>query len=100
VVKPVLFVLLASVLLAGCGEKIEEFGGPTMGSHYSLKYVAGEGKPGSAALKAEVEGLLAEVDRQMSTWRADSDLSEFNHLPAAAGRCRLRCWSWCASAAS
>jgi thiamine biosynthesis lipoprotein len=86
VVKPVLFVLLASVLLAGCGEKIEEFGGPTMGSHYSLKYVAGEGVPELAALKAEVEGLLAEVDQQMSTWRADSELAEFNRLPAASCR--------------
>ena len=85
-VKPALFVLLASILLAGCGEKVEEFGGPTMGSHYSLKYVAGEGTPEPAALKAEVEDLLAEVDQQMSTWRADSDLSAFNRLPA--GSCR------------
>lgn len=81
-----LFALLAGALLAGCGEKIEEFGGPTMGSHYSLKYLAGEGVPDAVALKTEVDGLLAEVDRQMSTWRADSDLSEFNRLPA--GSCR------------
>ena len=81
-VKPALFALLASILLAGCGEKIEEFGGPTMGSHYSLKYLAGEGTPEPAALKAEVDGLLAEVDAQMSTWRVDSDLSRFNRLPA------------------
>ena len=86
-VKPALFVLLASILLAGCGEKIEEFGGPTMGSHYSLKYVAGEVTPEPATLKADVEALLAEVDQQMSTWRADSDLSEFNRLPA--GSCRV-----------
>ena len=82
-----LFALLASALLAGCGEKVEEFGGPTMGSHYSLKYVAGEGAPGAAALKAEVEGLLAGVDVQMSIWRGDSDLAEFNRLPA--GSCRV-----------
>jgi thiamine biosynthesis lipoprotein len=86
VAKTVLCLLLAGSLLAGCGDRIEEFGGPTMGSHYSLKYLAGEGTPGPAALKAEVEGLLAEVDRQMSTWRGDSDLSEFNRLPA--GSCR------------
>lgn len=85
-VKPALFALLASMLLVGCGEKIEEFGGPTMGSHYSLKYVAETASPDAAALKAEVDGLLAEVDRQMSTWRADSDLSAFNRLPA--GSCR------------
>ncbi|MEO4046396.1 FAD:protein FMN transferase [Pseudomonas sp. CAU 1711] len=53
-----------------------------MGSHYSLKYLAGEGTPEPAALQAEVEGLLAEVDKQMSTWRSDSDLSEFNRMPA------------------
>ena len=81
-VKPALFVLLASILLAGCGEKIEEFGGPTMGSHYSLKYVAGEVTPEPATLKVDVEALLAEVDQQMSTWRADSGLSEFNRVPA------------------
>ncbi|WP_236715502.1 FAD:protein FMN transferase [Pseudomonas sp. BMS12] len=81
-VKPAVCLLLASALLAGCGEKIEEFGGPTMGSHYSLKYLAGEGTPEPAALKAEVDGLLAEVDRQMSTWRPDSDISQFNRLPA------------------
>ena len=86
-VCPVICLLLASVLLAGCGEKIEEFGGPTMGSHYSLKYLAGEGSPEPAALKAEVEALLAQVDQQMSTWRSDSDLSEFNRLPA--GSCRV-----------
>ncbi len=86
-VCPAICLLLASVLLAGCGEKIEEFGGPTMGSHYSLKYVAGEGAPEPAALKAEVETLLTQVDQQMSTWRGDSDLSEFNRLPA--GSCRV-----------
>jgi thiamine biosynthesis lipoprotein len=79
--------LLASLLLAGCGEKIEEFGGPTMGSHYSLKYLAGDASPAPAALKVEVEALLAQVDQQMSTWRSDSDLSEFNRLPA--GSCRV-----------
>lgn len=85
--RTALCLLLASALLAGCGEKIEEFGGPTMGSHYSLKYLAGEGSPEPAALKAEVEALLTQVDQQMSTWRSDSDLSKFNRLPA--GSCRV-----------
>jgi thiamine biosynthesis lipoprotein len=87
VVKTAVFALLAGLLLAGCGERIEEFGGPTMGSHYSLKYLAGEGTPSPAALKVEVEELLAQVDQQMSTWRSDSELSEFNRLPA--GSCRV-----------
>jgi thiamine biosynthesis lipoprotein len=87
VVKTAAFAVLASLLLVGCGERIEEFGGPTMGSHYSLKYVAGEGLPAPADIKAEVETLLAQVDQQMSTWRSDSELSAFNRLPA--GSCRV-----------
>ncbi len=84
--NPAYGLILLAGLLAGCGEKIEQFGGPTMGSHYSLKYLAGEGTPEPAALKAEVDGLLAEVDKQMSTYRNDSDLSEFNRLPAQSCR--------------
>lgn len=53
-----------------------------MGSHYSIKYVAGQHSPAKADVQAEVEKLLAEVDAQMSTWRADSALSRFNALPA------------------
>ncbi|WP_256662114.1 FAD:protein FMN transferase [Pseudomonas sp. F(2018)] len=76
--------LFLILLLSGCGDALQEFGGPTMGSHYSLKYVQAEGVPPRERLQAEVEGMLAEIDRQMSTWRADSDLSRFNRLPAGA----------------
>lgn len=86
-VKRSIFLVLASLMLAGCGERIEEFGGPTMGSHYSLKYLAGAETPPPADLQAELETLLAEVDQQMSTWRSDSELSQFNALPA--GSCRV-----------
>ncbi|MES2818456.1 MAG: FAD:protein FMN transferase [Pseudomonadota bacterium] len=55
-----------------------------MGSQYSLKYVAAEGAPTPERVQVEVDQLLEEVDRQMSTWRADSDLSRFNQLPAGA----------------
>ncbi|WP_318652232.1 FAD:protein FMN transferase [Pseudomonas sp. PDM15] len=77
-------VLFLILLLNGCGDALQEFGGPTMGSHYSLKYVQAEGAPPRERLQAEVEGMLVEIDRQMSTWRADSDLSRFNQLPAGA----------------
>ncbi|WP_043310060.1 FAD:protein FMN transferase [Pseudomonas sp. ML96] len=77
-------VLLLILLLSGCGDTLQEFGGPTMGSRYSLKYVQTAGVPPREQLQAEVQGILAEVDRQMSTWRADSELSRFNRLPAGA----------------
>lgn len=73
------------LLLGGCSDPIETLSGPTMGSQYSLKYVAGRGVPQVAVVKVEVERMLGEVDQQMSTWRADSDISRFNQLPA--GQC-------------
>lgn len=84
VLWPVIAVASAAAL-TGClfSETLETFGGPTMGSTYSVKYVKSASAPGPDALRAEVEGLLAEVDRQMSTYRADSDLERFNS--AAAG---------------
>lgn len=84
VLRPVIAVASAAAL-TGClfSETVETFGGPTMGSTYSVKYVRTASLPGPEALQAEVEGILAEVDRQMSTYRADSDLERFNQ--AAAG---------------
>ena len=57
-VKPAVFALLASVLLAGCGERIEEFGGPTMGSTYSIKYVRGQGVADARTLQAAHDSAL------------------------------------------
>lgn len=82
----VVFVALAGLLLAGCGEQIETLGGPTMGSHYSLKYVQGAATPEPAVLKRDVEALLDDIDQQLSTWRQDSLTSQYNQLPA--GSCQ------------
>lgn len=81
-----LSLLLFAALLSACGAPVEEFGGPTMGSHYSLKYVAGAATPSPPQVRQAVEAILVEVDRQMSTWRADSAVSRFNLLPA--GSCQ------------
>ncbi|OCR22556.1 thiamine biosynthesis protein ApbE [Pseudomonas syringae] len=74
--------VLMALLLAGCGDKVESFGGPTMGSTYSVKYVRSSGGPAPDEVQAKVEALLAQVDEQMSTYRADSLVSRFNDLPA------------------
>ena len=54
------------------------FSGPTMGTTYKVTVVA----PLSAAEQRQIEAAiaeeLAEVDRQMSTWRSDSEISRFN----------------------
>ncbi|MDI3203531.1 FAD:protein FMN transferase [Pseudomonas shahriarae] len=75
-------------ILTGCGgdEPLEAFGGPTMGSTYSIKYVRTPGTPAANEVQPQVERILAEVDRQLSTYRSDSDIERFNDLPA--NRCQ------------
>ncbi|MBT9238194.1 FAD:protein FMN transferase [Pseudomonas inefficax] len=78
-----LLVMLVTVLY-GCGERIERFGGPTMGSTYSIQYVPNAQTPDARQVKAEVELILEALDKQFSNWRADSVVSRFNALPAGA----------------
>lgn len=76
-----LFILM---LLTAChqGPTLERFGGPTMGSSYSIQYVREPGGPAPAQVQAAVETILHEVDRHYSTYRGDSTVSQFNQLPA------------------
>ena len=76
------------VVLSACGngDSMESFGGPTMGSTYSIKYVRRAGLPAAADVRVEVEKILADIDRQLSTYRSDSDIERFNDLPA--NRCQ------------
>lgn len=71
-------------ILSGCdnSDSLGAFGGPTMGSTYSIKYVRHAGLPAPAQVQVEVETILTEIDRQMSTYRSDSDIARFNQLPA------------------
>ncbi|WP_241492037.1 FAD:protein FMN transferase [Pseudomonas sp. TTU2014-080ASC] len=83
-------VIVASLLaaLTGCGfsDRVEEFSGPTMGSTYTIKYVRSSDSPSLEQLKAETQAILAEVDKQMSTYRPDSIIEQFNDAPA--GSCQ------------
>lgn len=71
-------------MLGGCqpSGRVEVLQGTTMGSTYTIKYVSNSTTPAVDTAGVAVNEILDEVDRQMSTWRADSDLSRFNHLPA------------------
>ncbi|MBF9030459.1 FAD:protein FMN transferase [Rhodobacterales bacterium HKCCE3408] len=54
--------------------------GPTMGTRWSaLFFAAPDVDPGS--IQAALHTAVAEVDAQMSTWRADSDLMRLNAAP-------------------
>ena len=51
------------------------FSGPTMGTSYSIRYYGG---PESEALQPQVNDLLAKINRQMSTYDPESEISRFN----------------------
>jgi thiamine biosynthesis lipoprotein len=75
--------LAATLTACGVAEKVEAFGGPSMGSTYSVKYVSNRHTPAADVLKAETEAILANVDQQLSTYRDDSAVSAFNRAPAS-----------------
>jgi FAD:protein FMN transferase len=75
--------LLLPVLLllpAACEQtpQVHVLSGPTMGTIWSVKFVAAPGDRGLAGLRGEIEAALETVNAQMSTYREDSDISRFN----------------------
>ena len=82
--------LIVSLLLAigglqtAAATELWEWTGPTMGTRYSVKLIApAEIGISQDDLAMEVDRLLREVNDQMSTYLADSEISRFNR--AAAG---------------
>jgi thiamine biosynthesis lipoprotein len=64
------------------GSEPIELRGATQGTTYHIKYIATASSPAPRLLQTDVEKILADVDRQMSTYRPDSELSQFNRAPA------------------
>lgn len=56
--------------------------GATMGTTYQVKVADAPAGVKHGELQADVEKVLAAIDRQMSTWRPDSEVSRFNRAPA------------------
>ncbi len=54
--------------------------GPTMGTRYAAVFFAPEGM-GTDALAAALFDAVDRVDRQMSTWKPDSDVNRLNAAP-------------------
>ncbi|PHM64627.1 thiamine biosynthesis lipoprotein [Xenorhabdus stockiae] len=71
--------LLAAMLLSACGgPEQQNLSGQTMGTYYSVKYVADSSVPSPENMQKEIDRLLEEVNDQMSTYRPNSELSRFN----------------------
>ena len=69
-------------LVLGCAQAPNEvvLQGPTMGAYYRVRVIGEAGD--HEAIQALVEERLDAVDRAMSTYRDDSEISRFNRLAA------------------
>lgn len=84
--------LAAFLLSGGCARSsrverpLVSIAGETMGTEYSVKVALEEGREASDDLVAEIRKIVAEeldtIDRKMSTYREDSELSRLNAHPA------------------
>lgn len=59
--------------------------GKTMGTTYTVKYIASSHHtlPENSEVQKQLDDLLMEVNRQMSTYQQDSEISQFNQSSAA-----------------
>ena len=59
------------------------FSGQTMGTTYHIKFVGTDQLPNEQLLQAEIDLALEKVNDQMSTYRKNSELSQFNQMTLA-----------------
>jgi len=75
-------VTLAALAATSCASRAEvRLEGRTMGTTYHVTLVTSPGRPG-AGLQEAIDRRLEEVNRQLSTWLEDSEISRFNRSGA------------------
>jgi FAD:protein FMN transferase len=75
-----LFVFTLGIVVGACSRAPEELAisGPTMGTTYSIKVADPPKAIDAAAVRAAADEVLDQIDRSMSSYRADSEISRFN----------------------
>lgn len=75
------FLLISFSLLSGCDHapEIIKISGSKMGTTYHVTIVADQ--PAPADLAEQIDRALSAVDQSMSTYKSQSELSQFNRLP-------------------
>ncbi|MGB1581619.1 MAG: FAD:protein FMN transferase [Nevskiales bacterium] len=74
--------LFAFTLLVGCSQpRVVELQGQTMGTTYSVKLPNAPDAITPEPLKAEIDALLNDINKQMSTYDPTSNLSVLNQAP-------------------
>lgn len=76
-----LALIAGAFLLAGCTDQPREIAlsGPTMGTTYSVKIAHAPTSLDQRTVQATIDEVLDRIDREMSGYRSDSELSRFNH---------------------
>lgn len=70
-------VCLLTVLSPVCAEEPLRISGETMGSYYSI-VIDSPGSTDGDLLQKDIEQIFADINRQMSNWSKDSEISKFN----------------------
>jgi thiamine biosynthesis lipoprotein len=72
--------LIIGLLVTGCARQPRELilSGPTMGTTYNIKVVGTPARVDVEAVRKTIDDVLATIDLDMSTYRADSHISRFN----------------------
>jgi len=71
-----LVVILLYAAVPACADALK-LNGTTMGSYYAIT-IDGASESNAAEIQEEIEMVLADVNRQMSTWDPESEISRFN----------------------
>lgn len=74
------FFLILTPAIIGCQDRLSmiTISGPTMGTTFQVKIVQSEITPDTGVLIREVSARLEEVNRQMSTYQDNSEITQFN----------------------
>jgi thiamine biosynthesis lipoprotein len=77
-----LFIVIATVYrFSTFSPELVSFSGPTMGTTYTVKFYTTENVKKPSDLKVGVDAALVRVNKLMSTYDPNSELSVFNKLP-------------------
>ncbi|MBC3765412.1 FAD:protein FMN transferase [Neptunicella marina] len=77
--------ILSLLLLSACQpatEGVVAIEGKTMGTTYHIKWVPTDNSPSVTAMQTEIDQALVKVNKEMSTYDPNSELSVFNQSPA------------------
>lgn len=82
-----LLTLSIALTLVACAERradsfVNELAGQTMGTTFAIKIVAREDALDKEMIAERVDAILERINRRMSTWQSDSELSSFNVNPS------------------